>query len=93
MYKIINFLILIYSINILNVYALEGSIIKVTDGDTIVFKDNNEVLKVRLTQIDAPESNQKFGLESTKSLKDLCPVIYWSSEKIIKNIGEIRIHS
>ncbi|MDC3111366.1 thermonuclease family protein [Pelagibacteraceae bacterium] len=72
MYKIINFLILIYSINILNVYALEGSIIKVTDGDTIVFKDNNKVLKVRLTQIDAPESNQKFGLESKKSLKDLC---------------------
>ena len=73
MLKVLNFFILIYILNILNVYALEGSIIKVTDGDTIVFKDNNnEVLKVRLTQIDAPESKQKFGLESTKSLKDLC---------------------
>ncbi len=63
MYKIINFFIFIFSMNILSVYALDGSIIKVTDGDTIVFKDiNNEVLKVRLTQIDAPESKQKFGL-------------------------------
>ena len=56
-----------------NAYSLDGSITKVTDGDTVVFKDiNNELLKVRLTQIDAPESKQDFGLESTKSLTELC---------------------
>ena len=73
MVKIINFFLLIFLISCNSILASDGSIIKVTDGDTVVFKDiNNEVLKVRLTQIDAPESKQKFGLESTKSLKDLC---------------------
>ena len=72
-YQTIKLFLFLFLINSSIAYALEGSITKVTDGDTVVFKDiNNAVLKVRLTQIDAPESKQDFGLESTKSLTELC---------------------
>ena len=61
--------------------AISGKISRVIDGDTIQFiASDNELFKVRLNQIDAPEfksieasnKNQKFGEESKNSLTDLC---------------------
>jgi endonuclease YncB( thermonuclease family) len=45
----------------------------VTDGDTItVLLGTRLQIKVRLTEIDAPESKQAFGQRSKQSLSDLC---------------------
>ena len=51
---------------------LEGRVVGVTDGDTIKVLFGTRQLRVRLTEIDAPESRQAFGQRSKQSLSDLC---------------------
>lgn len=47
-------------------------VVKITDGDTITVKNtDNRQLKIRFCGIDAPESKQKLGEDSTKLLTSL----------------------
>lgn len=49
-----------------------GVVSRVSDGDTIWVTDANGLRhKIRMLDIDAPESSQKFGSESTARLKSL----------------------
>ncbi len=49
-----------------------AQVIRIVDGDTLtVLVDDNQV-KIRLVEIDAPESKQPFGTRSRQSLSDLC---------------------
>jgi endonuclease YncB( thermonuclease family) len=53
--------------------TFDALVVGITDGDTIkVLKDDNEQLKVRLVEIDAPEKKQAFGNRSKQSLSDYC---------------------
>jgi endonuclease YncB( thermonuclease family) len=55
------------------IFAFDGKVVKVTDGDTItVLTNNNTQVKVRLHGIDAPEKKQAYGQVSTKNLSELC---------------------
>ena len=52
--------------------VLVGNVIRVSDGDTIWVRDRcGQRHKIRLNRIDAPESNQPFGKESTMHLQSL----------------------
>jgi endonuclease YncB( thermonuclease family) len=54
--------------------ALAGNckVIDVSDGDTFTcFTDENELVKVRLAEIDAPEISQSYGDRSKQSLYNL----------------------
>ena len=43
-------------------FALEGKVISVTDGDTIrILTPEREQIKIRLYGIDAPEKKQPYG--------------------------------
>ena len=44
---------------------------KIVDGDTVHVFYQDEVYKIRLTEIDAPERDQPFGNNSTEYLKGL----------------------
>ena len=46
-------------------------VIKVSDGDTITVKKNEEQRKVRFCGIDAPEKKQPLGAESREFLENL----------------------
>ena len=53
--------------------AMSCKVIGVSDGDTLkALCDNKKQLKVRLSNIDAPEKKQAFGEKSKQSLADLC---------------------
>lgn len=61
--------------NFTQAQVLNGIVEHVTDGDSVIFLDENNVThKIRITPIDAPEKkgNQKFGNESYISLIELC---------------------
>lgn len=49
-----------------------GKVVAVADGDTITVLRDHEQIKVRLSEIDAPEKKQAFGNKSKQSLSDLC---------------------
>ena len=44
---------------------------KVVDGDTVHVFSGGKILKVRLVEIDAPELNQPYGLDSKEYLEEL----------------------
>jgi endonuclease YncB( thermonuclease family) len=51
---------------------LEGRVVGVHDGDTItLLMAGNRQIKVRLAQIDAPETTQAFGQRSQQSLSEM----------------------
>jgi endonuclease YncB( thermonuclease family) len=53
-------------------FVLEGRVERVMDGDTVeLITSNSTKVKIRLLGIDAPESRQFFGQESTENLKRL----------------------
>ena len=52
--------------------TLTGKVVKITDGDTLVVLDaGNTQHKIRLSGIDAPETNQPFGKRSKEALSAL----------------------
>ena len=52
--------------------ALEGKVVSVLDGDTVIVLDeNNNQTRVRLASIDAPEKNQPFGMQAKHALSEL----------------------
>jgi len=53
--------------------TLSGTVVSVLDGDTLTIVDaQKRRYRVRLGQVDAPESKQAFGVKSARSLHDLC---------------------
>ena len=67
--KYIILLLLLISNNLLSL-ELKGKIIHVSDGDTVhLLTDKKEKIKIRLNDIDAPESKQAFGNKSKENLK------------------------
>lgn len=52
---------------------ISGLVIKIIDGDTLtILTNNNDQIKIRLTEIDAPEKKQAFGNKSKISLSKIC---------------------
>lgn len=52
--------------------AIEGKVVRVSDGDTVTVLDaDKEQHKIRLLDIDAPESSQAFGQKSKQHLADM----------------------
>ena len=51
--------------------TLTGTVVGVTDGDTVVVRAGEETLTVRLHGIDAPEAKQPFGARAKQELSEL----------------------
>lgn len=71
--KIIFFLILLLSVTpIAFAEQLSGKVIGITDGDTLtLLNSSHQQIKIRLAEIDTPESGQPYGTRSKQLLSDL----------------------
>ena len=70
--RIVRFIVVAGLMLALNAHAFTGRVVSVADGDTItVLRDRTQV-KVRLLEIDAPETAQAFGTKSKESLSEMC---------------------
>lgn len=61
-------LIILLIIFISGLKPYEGKILRVIDGDTFVLQTEEGSLKIRMDGIDAPESDQEFGMEAKEFL-------------------------
>ncbi len=53
--------------------TITGQVVAVADGDTLTVLDGaKRQHKIRLAEIDAPESKQPFGTRSRQSLSEIC---------------------
>ncbi len=58
-----------------------GKVVRISDGDTItVLNNNNEQIRVRFNQIDAPEKSQAFGQKSRQNISFLHETIVYVQE-------------
>lgn len=51
---------------------LQGRVVGVSDGDTLTLLVGSERMRVRLSDIDAPERGQPYGRRARQSLAELC---------------------
>ncbi|WP_443743346.1 thermonuclease family protein [Sutterella sp.] len=54
-----------------NAAIQHGRVDRVIDGDTLAVITQNEVLRIRIKGIDAPESKQDFGMKAKEALKQI----------------------
>lgn len=50
----------------------DGQVISIKDGDTLEIMDSGTPVRVRLAEIDTPESRQPYGTKAKQVLSDLC---------------------
>lgn len=79
-----------------SLYAAEiqGKVIRVLDGDTIEILQGKKPVRIRLSNIDAPEKKQAFGRWSTNQLKGLVAaqpvtVTYTQTDRYGRIIGRV----
>lgn len=54
-------------------YVLSGKVVRIADGDTVtLLAAGNKQHRIRLAEIDAPESGQAFNRKSRDSLNRMC---------------------
>ncbi|SUA67700.1 thermonuclease family protein [Oligella urethralis] len=63
---------LVFSLQVQAAEWIQGKVVGVSDGDTVTVLDaGKQRYRIRLDQIDAPESKQPFGTASKRALSDL----------------------
>jgi endonuclease YncB( thermonuclease family) len=96
MYKIISsFILFLLLFNVSFAEELRGKVVGISDGDTItILLNNNQNVRVRLAQIDAPEKHQDFGQRSKESLSEMIylkdvKVKIWDMDRYGRIVGQI----
>ena len=75
-----------------------GTVVGVIDGDTVVVLSDHKSIRVRLSEIDAPERSQPFGARAKQALSELVyrkqvAVIERGQDKYGRVIGTLRADS
>jgi micrococcal nuclease len=82
-------------------YSLPAFALEITyfyDGDTVKIKDGSYEYKLRLTDIDAPERTQEYGLKSRRALMQFCKntevkVYISGQDKYQRRLGKLHCNS
>src|SRR3954468_21743822 len=72
-----------------------GRVVGVSDGDTVkVLREPKETVKVRLAEIDTPESGQPYGSRAKQALSDLVDgkpvrVVVQDTDRYGRTVGRV----
>ena len=74
---------------------IAGRVVSIQDGDTLTVLVSKKQIKVRLTEIDAPERKQPFGTRSRQSLAELCAnkdarIVVQGKDRYGRTLGRVR---
>jgi len=74
--------------------TITGTVVKIYDGDTLAVEDAaKKRYKIRLAEIDAPNENQPFWVEASRSLAELCyrksVTVEWSERQRRRYLGYV----
>ena len=69
--RLMSVLTLLCTAALLHAAEFSGKVVAVMDGDTLMVLQGNKPVKVRLTEIDAPEKAQPYGEASRNSLSEM----------------------
>ncbi len=83
---------------VLKADELTGLVTRVMDGDTVEVQVESKQIKVRLSGIDAPETDQPYGRRSKDSLEqqilgERVTVLYAKSDRYGRVLGKIMLDS
>lgn len=70
-----------------SIALLVAIVVSISDGDTLTILHDQQQVRIRLAEIDAPEKNQPFGMRSKQSLSDLC---FRKQAEVIPNANKDR---
>lgn len=76
---------------------IKGRVVRVLDGDTVeILTQEKKSIRIRMSDIDAPEKNEPFGMKSKQMLSDLIfgkdvSVTRLKIEKYGRTIGRIHL--
>jgi endonuclease YncB( thermonuclease family) len=75
--------------------VFSGKVVRVADGDTLTVLVEQEQIKVRLAEIDAPESGQPWSKRAKQALANKisgCVIeVYWSfTDRYQRRVGHVR---
>ena len=75
-------------------FTLTGTVIAITDGDTIKVLNDSRTYKIRLNSIDAPEHNQPYGQKAKEYLASLIfgknvTVKVTGTDRYGRNLGDV----
>ncbi|EMN5850634.1 thermonuclease family protein [Enterobacter hormaechei] len=79
---------------IVHASVLQGKVVRVLDGDTIEVLQGQKPVRVRLSNIDAPEKKQPFGRWSSDQLKRLVAgqsvtVVFTHTDRYERVLGRV----
>jgi endonuclease YncB( thermonuclease family) len=79
-----------------NALGYSAKVISVSDGDSITVRTDQQTIKIRLAQIDAPELSQPWGQKSKQQLASLVAnkavkVIPHGHDRYGRTIGDIEV--
>ena len=88
------FFLLFFLSNALAQIWIQGTVQKITDGDTFHLLSGGQTVKVRLYGIDAPEKKQEHGTVATEALRQLCSqqnvkVKVHNTDRYGRSVGEL----
>ena len=95
MNKYLFIIALLLTPSFLSAETIEGKVVGVHDGDTITLLTGNEIQhRIRLSEIDAPETSQAFGTQAKKQLSKkifgkMVGVEYQGKDRYGRIIGKI----
>jgi endonuclease YncB( thermonuclease family) len=76
--------------------TFSAKVVGIADGDTLtVLNNEKQEVKIRLSEIDAPEAHQAFGSRSKQSLSDLCfgqqaEIITQTKDRYKRTVGRVK---